>query len=173
MSPMISTVMSSSPSQCGEAAQGSSQLISDLINQRAKGRWHHTPGQPSSASSVGIRSPDASPPPPPPPSHLFIEGHLLLQVQLHHSVVVIDTVAMEMIHLSWRRQEDVIITTAQYLHLSTAVLCVLCALCVLLYCVYCSSVCTVCTVVLCLLLYCVYCVYCWTVVLCVLVPCSE
>lgn len=35
-------------------------------------------------------------------AHLLVEGHLSLQVELHHSVVVIDTVAMEMIHLSWK-----------------------------------------------------------------------
>lgn len=33
-------------------------------------------------------------------SYRLVELYLLLQVQLHHPVVVVDTVAMEVVHLS-------------------------------------------------------------------------
>lgn len=61
---VMSSVMSSS--QRGELAQSTSQLVSDLTNQRAERRWHHTavlqlapPLHPTPSSPVGRRSPVA------------------------------------------------------------------------------------------------------------------
>lgn len=44
----------------------------------------------------------------PPPPHLLVEVRLFLKIKLHHSVVVVDTVAMEMIHLSCGHRESLV-----------------------------------------------------------------
>lgn len=57
------------------------------------------------------------------PPHLLVEGHLMLQVHLHDSVVVIDTVAVEMVHLSWWRQRTVTMVTQWEVLLYGVLLC--------------------------------------------------
>lgn len=89
-------MVAAASSQRGELAQSFSQLICNLTNQRADGRRHHRPKH-----ATRLRPPRL-----PPGAHLLVEGDLLLQVKLHHSVVVVDTVAMEMVHLSWRRADS-------------------------------------------------------------------
>lgn len=41
------------------------------------------------------------------PTYCFVELHLLLQVQANDAVVVIDPVAMEVIHLSYNQNQDI------------------------------------------------------------------
>lgn len=121
-----------SSSQCGELAQSCSQLVSDLTNQRA-GKRHVTQQQTNKLwiSLNGVWSLGTA--------HLLIEDHLSLQVKLHHSGIVIDTVAMEMIHLSLKGTGGVRLHTVLFYS------CVCCVVCV---CIVVQCVVYVCTVTL-------------------------
>lgn len=88
-------------------------VMSSVMSSHRLVNWLRAPRSLSAIWPIGKQGRDditqlsEDSPAPQHPPHLLVEGHLMLQVHLHDSVVVIDTVAVEMVHLSWRRQRTV------------------------------------------------------------------
>lgn len=104
-------------------------VMSSVMSSHRLVNWLRAPRSLSAIWPIGKQRRDditqlsEDSPAPQHPPHLLVEGHLMLQVHLHNSVVVIDTVAVEMVHLSWRRQRMVTMVTRWEVLLYSVLLC--------------------------------------------------